>query len=248
MKILLINPNTTQHVTQRAVESARSIASPDTVIEGVTGHFGAEIISSLCDNAVGTYCAMELAAKHSKGFDAILLAVSFDTGLYELRELLSIPIAGMTESALRNSKKFGHKFSLISFNKKTYPMYRLLVERYKMDTSMASIRLLEPFSAKQLKDTEFLTDRISQVVKKAINKDGTDVAILSATAFSGLAAQIEENVGIPILDGVAEAVMDIQNSASELNQSISTLTSDSSPDRKQLKGVSKELESLYLNF
>ena len=74
MKILLINPNTSEFVTERAVATARGAASPDTTIHGVTGTFGAPIINSKADVAIGAYSALELAAKFAREYDAVGLA------------------------------------------------------------------------------------------------------------------------------------------------------------------------------
>src|SRR3546814_6193978 len=45
MRLLLINPNTTQAVTDQVLAVARGMAAPGTELTGVTGRFGAAYVS-----------------------------------------------------------------------------------------------------------------------------------------------------------------------------------------------------------
>ena len=44
MRILVVNVNTTESITQTIAEQARSVASPGTEIVGLTPYFGAESV------------------------------------------------------------------------------------------------------------------------------------------------------------------------------------------------------------
>ena len=242
MKILLINPNTTELVTHRAAGAARMATAPGTIIEGVTGHFGAPIINSLTDNAIGTYCAIELAAQHAINYDAVILAVSFDSGLFELREMLSIPVAGMSESAMRQAAKIGQRFSLISFGHRTKLMYEQLAQRYGMSDRLASVRCIETLSDEQMADLDFLIDRVGRELRFAHSEDEADSAVLSATVFAGLANRFNDD--IPVIDGITAAVREIQSQQGDLP----TLSSNRFPEPKQLKNVPYALNKLYSSF
>ena len=240
MIILLINPNTTQLITERAVDAARSVASSGTVIDGVTGHFGAPIINSLTDNAIGAYCAIELAAKHANDYDGIVLAVSFDTALFELREMLSIPVAGMSESAMQEASRLGGRFSLISFGQRTKLLYEKLAIRYGKARQLASVRCLDALTPSQMSDTDFLAELVSEELAVAVKEDGAEVGILSATAFTGLADKL--NCNIPVVDGVTTAVRAIESAVQGASGELIDLQF---PEKKQLEGVSIELANWY---
>ncbi len=53
-----------------------------------------------------------------EGYDAILLGNIFQPGLHELRELLNIPVLGLSESAVQMACLMGPTFSLINVNPK----------------------------------------------------------------------------------------------------------------------------------
>ncbi len=99
MKILLANANTTAAVTEICAASARAAAAPGTEIVAVTPHFGPAIISSRAENAIAAHGIIDALAEHHGGCDAAILAVSYDTALTAARQLLPIPVIGMTEAA-----------------------------------------------------------------------------------------------------------------------------------------------------
>ena len=128
MRILVLNANTTDFVTETAAAEARRVASPGTEIIPVTADFGASIVATRAEHAVAEHAAVVLAARHAPGCDAVVIAVSYDTGLKALREMLSIPVVGMTEAALLTACMLGGPIGLISFGRRVWPIYRELIE------------------------------------------------------------------------------------------------------------------------
>ena len=84
MRILVLNANTTDFVTQTAANEARRVASPGTEIVPVTADFGAAIVATRSEHAIAEHAAVVLAARHAPGCDAVVIAVSYDTGLKAL--------------------------------------------------------------------------------------------------------------------------------------------------------------------
>ena len=245
MRILLINPNTSEFVTNRAVNAAREIAASDTTVEGVTGKFGAPIINSETDMVVGAHSAVDLAATHSTGFDGVGLAVSFDTGLAALREMLSIPVAGMAESSIRLALKQGERIALVSFGERTRPLYERLALRYMSQDKLAGVRCMEALSPDQMNDPDYLQDRIVLEVEKTMSELECDAIVLLATAFAGLSGKVPHRV--PVIDCVAAMIVELESS--EGNDRVSRmLTNDASPQHKLMCGVSEDLANFYRNL
>jgi Asp/Glu/hydantoin racemase len=72
VRLLLINGNTTQAVTDIVVAEARRLAPPDAVVTGVTARFGANIVTSEAEDAVAV---LELLAEHHAGYETASLAL-----------------------------------------------------------------------------------------------------------------------------------------------------------------------------
>ena len=245
MKILLINPNTTEFVTQRAVEAARTAADAGSMIEGVTGTFGAEIINSETDMAIGAHSAVDLAAKHAEGFDAVGLAVSFDVGLRAVREMLKIPVAGMAQASICRALELGNRISLISFGKRTKPLYERLALQYLTADQLAGVCCIDSLSEAELKDSDRLRQRIAEEIQRTRQRHDCDTVILLATAFAGL--KVEELIDMPAVDATHAMIRMLERSDSEPDIA-RLLVDDTWPESKIVKGVSTELADFYLRF
>lgn len=245
MNILLINPNTSEFVTDRAVAAARAAASDGTTIDGVTGTFGAPIINSEADIAIGAYSALELAAKYAAGYDAVGLAVSFDCGLSAIREILDVPVVGLAEASIQQVLDLGNRFSVISFGERTKPLYRKLVLTYADGSRLAGVNCIPGLPAKDLKDPSRLKMRAGQAVNDTIQQTDCDSIVLLATAFAGMAQGLPSKV--PVVDCVTAMVGVLQRCVTDLEYG-KLYVDTTSPERKKIQGVSAELENLYENF
>ena len=76
MRILVLNANTSQFVTDKVSAQASASAAPGTEIRSVTGSFGAAIIGSRAEHAIGEHSTVALAAYHAQNCDAVVIAVS----------------------------------------------------------------------------------------------------------------------------------------------------------------------------
>ena len=74
MRILVLNANTTDFVTQTAATEARRVASPGCEIVTATADFGAAIVATRSEHAIAEHAAVVLAARHAKGCDAVVIA------------------------------------------------------------------------------------------------------------------------------------------------------------------------------
>ena len=123
MKLLLVNGNTTQAVTDRVVAEATRCAAPGTAITGVTARFGVSIVSTEAEEEIAGHAVLDALAANFAGHDAVILAISFDTALLGARQILPVPVLGMTESSLMTACLLGRRFGLISFGQSSRRMY-----------------------------------------------------------------------------------------------------------------------------
>src|SRR6478735_3823964 len=107
IRLLAINPNTSVTVTARFLTEARRSLPNTATLDGATGRFGAGIVSSLAENVIAAHAALELLARHGGGYDAVILAISFDTALEAARDLMPVPVIGMTEAAIIAARAHG---------------------------------------------------------------------------------------------------------------------------------------------
>jgi len=245
MNILLINPNTSEFVTERAVAAARAVASPGTVIHGVTATFGAPIVNSEADLAIGTYAALELAAKHAHRYDAIGLAVSFDCGLDAIREICHKPVVGLAQASIQQAMRVAGRFAVISFAERTAPLYLKLVQQYASSERLATVKCLPTLPLQVLRNPAQLTLEVEKFMLDLIEQTDCQSLVLLATAFAGLSFDRVNN--IELVDCVSAMVGQLEECIlqPELGRAFSSAIF---PERKTIQGVSAELARLYAEF
>src|SRR5882724_5314847 len=210
MRILVMNANTTPFVTETAAAEARRLASPGTEIVPATADFGAAIVATRSEHAVAEHAAVVLAARHAPGCDAVVIAVSYDTGLKAMREMLDMPVVGMTEAALYTACMLGGPIGLIGFGKRVWPMYRELIEGYGLSGRIAGSRVSENTTAYKPGDTSALDQELIATARDLVEQDGAESIVVLGAVMAGAARRIEDRVPVPVLDGMRAAVPQVE--------------------------------------
>lgn len=206
MRLLLINPNISDSVSELIRAEARRSASPGTEVEVLTAPFGVAYIETRFEAMVGAYATAQLAAEHGGRADAIVVAAFGDPGLAGLREVMTVPVTGMTEAALASAHLLGHRISIIAISQRIQAWYREVVEAYGFGSRLASIRALDrPISAIGGVQQEH-AQALKSLAERAVDEDGAEVIILAGAPLAGLARSLEGQLPVPVVDGVSSAV------------------------------------------
>lgn len=206
MRLLLVNPNISDSVSELIRAEAQRSASPGTQIEVLTAPFGVAYIETRFEALVGAYAAAQLAAEHCVDFDAVVVAAFGDPGLAGLRELLPVPVTGMTEAALATAHLLGRRISIIAISQRIQAWYREVVESHGFGSRLASIRALDrPISAIGGVQQEH-AQALQALAERAVAEDGADVLILAGAPLAGLARSLHGRLPVPVVDGVSSAV------------------------------------------
>lgn len=204
-QLLLVNGNTTQAVTDLVRAEALLHARSDTEITAVTATFGVPIVSSEVENAIAGHAVLDLLATHAPGHDAAVLAISFDTALIAARQLLDIPVIGMTEASLHTACLIGRRFGLITFGTLSRTLYVDLVRERGLQDRMAQCVSIDVASvAAYLEPAAF--DRLVCEAARALVADSADVVVICGAAVAGIAARLQPQLKVPLLDGIGCAV------------------------------------------
>jgi Asp/Glu/hydantoin racemase len=206
MRLLFINPNISESVSDLIGSEARRAASPDTEISVLTAPFGVAYIETRFESLIGAYASSTLAAEHHAKHDAIVVAAFGDPGLAGLREALPIPVLGLTESALMSASMLGQRCSIIAISRRITAWYRETVEANGLGQRLASIRHLDQPLADIGRVQEDHAERLVALCRSAVKDDGADVIILAGAPLAGLARTVRERIEVPVVDGVSSAV------------------------------------------
>jgi Asp/Glu/hydantoin racemase len=244
MKLLMLNPNTSAAVTERIAAAARAAASPGTEIVAVTAAVGPPYIATRAEAVLGAMAVMETLGGATGDHDAVVVAAFGDPGLGGARELLSVPVVGLSEAAMLTSCMLGGRFAIVSFSATLGPWYRECVAYHGLEARLAAIRFADgPFADIGSVQDE-MRERIVEVCRRTVAEDAADVVILAGAPLAGLAGTIAAEVPVPVIDGVAAAVRQAETLVA-LAPRKATAGSFRGPDPKPLQGVSAAVRRLY---
>jgi allantoin racemase len=207
MRLLVLNANTSAFVTQRVADAVAALAMPGTEIVPVTGTFGGRVIGTQTEMAIGEHSAIDLMARHAGGCDAVLIAVSWDSGLRAGREMLSIPVVGMTEAALLTARQLGGRFGFVTFDHRSMALYRPLIESYGFGPQMAAWRVVDSRAVYTPEGARAVDAEVCAAIDDMAIRDGVEVAIISGAVMAGAGRRLQPQCSIPLVEGVAAALV-----------------------------------------
>lgn len=216
MKIMVINPNTSESMTNHLREELNRIKRSDTELTVVCPDKGPETIESAYDEAYAIPPTLELVKKANReGYDAVILACFSDPGLDAAKEISEIPVIGIEESCLHIAAMLGARFSIMTPRRQRIPNRKEHVHMRGMGHFLASVRSLDLSVAETDADPERTKKRVLEVARRAAEEDGAEIIILGCAGMAGYAPELESKLGVKILDPsavalkVAEAMVDL---------------------------------------
>lgn len=207
MRIKVINPNTTASMTRKIGEAARAVASPGTEIIAVNPESGPVSIEGHYDEAVSAVAMLEEVRRgEAEGIDGYVIACFGDPGLLAAREVARGPVLGIAEAAMHAASFIATGFSVVTTLGRTKIIARHLADSYGMSHFCRSIRASE-VAVLDLEDERSDARRIIiDECRRARDEDEAGAIVLGCSGMADLARQIERDIGIPVVDGVAAAV------------------------------------------
>jgi len=138
----------------------------------------------------------EILAAESDGADAVVVNCTADTGVRQARDLVSIPVVGVSESAFHLAAQLGDRFSVLTFAERIAPRFRSMARRWGMRRKLASVRSVET-PLEEIADFEALGRSLLTQAELCLREDGAELIVLGCTDF--------ENAADLLRDGLAEA-------------------------------------------
>ncbi|MBU4527148.1 MAG: aspartate/glutamate racemase family protein [Desulfomicrobium sp.] len=205
MRLLLINPNTTQDLTDRLAASAARVLPSDVELLSVTASTGFPYISSRAEAQIAAVTILEVLAEQIHGIDAAIIAAFGDPGLHAARELFDLPVTGMSEAAMIMSLSLGERFAFVTFSPRLGPWYAEQVARAGLSARFAGVFTPEEMFGSITSVAGDLRSPLIRACLRAARE--ADVVILAGAPIAGLAAEISSEVPAVLIDPIQAAVL-----------------------------------------
>ena len=237
MKIKLINPNTTQSMTDSIYNMAVRYADADTEITAVSPLTGPDSIECYVDEYLAVPGVIQEVIKGDKeeNADAFIIACFGDPGLAAAREVTEKPVLGICESAITTAKFIAPYFSVVSVLDRSRKVTEDVVKAYGAESFCRSIRTTGLSVLEFGKNPEKGLKALAEQGRRAVEEDGAECILLGCAGFVDFVDRLREELGVPVLDGVMPAVK-LAEALVKMNVKTSKAHTWKAPEVKEIKG------------
>ena len=201
MKLLIINPNTSEAMTEDIRRTILMVKNKEIDIEVIHSDFGAESLESFYDYTLASFGMIRCLKKHVKDYDGILIACFGDPGLYAIEEISDCPVVGIAEASMGIANLLGAKFSILAASEKASPMMDYLVCGYGMQARSEGTVAINMSVLDVEQNKEEAIEKLVNAGRIAKNR-GAEVLILGCAGMTGISEIVEKRLGIRVLDPV----------------------------------------------
>jgi allantoin racemase len=207
MKIKVINPNTTQSMTEKIGAAAQAVAAAGTTILAVSPSMGPVSIEGHYDEAVSVLGVLdEVRRGEAEGCDGYVIACFGDPGLLAAREIAFGPVLGIAEAAMHAASMVATGFSIVTTLARTVGIARHLVAAYGMSGQCRNIRATDLAVLDLERPDSSASTAILEECRRAVREDRADAIVLGCAGMTDLAKRIGDELRVPVVDGVTAAV------------------------------------------
>lgn len=225
MKILIINPNTSEEMTQAIYQSAVAVKQESTEITAVNPPHGPECVEGSIDELTAAYHLIDIikTAEATGDYDAYIVACFGDPAVEALRELTDKPVVGVAEAAMRLAPFISGKFAIVSILPRCLVHLEELAHRYGVSHKLTSIKTPNIGVLEFHTDQAAAEEKLVSAAREAVEREYAEAIILGCAGMSGFSDFLSQKIGVPVLDSVscavkiAEGLVDLSLTTSKRN-------------------------------
>jgi allantoin racemase len=207
MKLLIINPNSSVTVTARIDAAAQAACQPGEEIITIRATEAPDLIVTPDDAMAAERAVAQTVRAWHQPVDGVILASFGDTGLDAVRALTRVPVVGIAQSAYAMASVLGPRLSIVSFAPSMADALRKTALRYGHETRLAAMHMVE---GAIWDDPGTIQDQLAlhllALCQKSAREDQVGSIVLGGGPLAGLAARLQSQVEVPLIDGTTAAI------------------------------------------
>lgn len=207
MKIAIINPNSTQGMTEKCRIVAERFKNTGTEIwasnpsdspASIEGHYD-EVMS-----LVGLIREVEKAK--AWGAEGLVVACFDDPGLGACREVMDGPVIGICEAAMHAASILASNFSVVTTLPRSVPIIEELAHKYGLHKFVKRVRAADIPVLDLEHNPKVAKEKIKAEIMRAVAEDECEAIILGCAGMADLTYELSIECKIPVIDGVLTAI------------------------------------------
>lgn len=197
--LYIINPNSSQAVTDGIAEAVAPLKGMDAPIECLTlaeGPPGIEC-QSQADETIGPM--LRLAASLDATAAGFVIACFGDPGVHALRDRTAKPVLGIQEAAVATALTLGQRFGIIAILPASIPRHLRSLGAMGVLDRLAGDRALG-LGVAELAVPDTTQTRLIETGRALRDTDGAEVLILGCAGMARYRGVLEQALGLPVID------------------------------------------------
>ncbi|MCC5993121.1 MAG: aspartate/glutamate racemase family protein [Rhodobacteraceae bacterium] len=207
MKLLIINPNSSASVTARINAAAQAACQPGEAITTIRATDAPDLIVTPEDAQAAERAVTQTLSAWRQPVDGVILASFGDTGLDAVRALTRVPVVGIAQSAYAMASVLGPRMSIVSFAPTMAEALRKTALGYGHGNRVAAMHMVEGASWDDPGEIQHqLAPQLLALCRKSAREDQVNSIVLGGGPLAGLAARLQSQVNVPLIDGTTAAI------------------------------------------
>lgn len=203
-RILVINPNSNEAVTEGLRQAVRPMSYADgpeivcvTLAEGPLG-------IETQEHADSVTMPLRRKVEAANDVDAFVIACYSDPGLHVAREGTDRPVFGIAECSVLTALTRADRFGVIAIRTRSIPRHIRYLRQMGLMERFAGERPLEMSVAESASDKTL--DRMIAIARELKEQDGAGAIVMGCAGMARHRKPLEEAIGLPVIDPTQAAV------------------------------------------
>ena len=205
-RILVINPTSTEAVTQGIDEAMAALRIPGgpaidcmTLKEGPPGIETQQHVDGVIPHL------LHLVREREAEYSAFVIACYSDPGLHSVREATAKPVLGISECGILTALTLGQKFGVIAILQKSIPRHlRYMGAMGVMDRLAGELPV--GLAVTELSDEKKTFGRMVEVATALRDVHGANVIVMGCAGMARYRKPLQDAVGLPVVEPSQAAV------------------------------------------
>ena len=206
MRIIVVNVNTSESMTEVNGEAARRHASAGTEIIALRPYFGAEAVDCNFESYLSAVAVMDRVAGYDGPYDAVVLAGFGEHGRDGLQELIEAPVVEICEASAHVAMMISRAYSVVTTLQRSVPAIEDRLRLSGLSDRCASVRASGMSTREVDEDPQGAVRAVVAEARQAVENDHAEAICLGCAGMAGLEEAITTELGVPVIDGVGAAV------------------------------------------
>jgi len=204
MRLLYLNPNATDAMTDSMVSIARE-AVPEAEVLGWTNYDGPTAIQGPEDGEIAVEGLLSLLPKaKSAGVDAIVIGCADDTGLGRIRSAAHCPVIGIGQAAMSLAVLHSNRFAIVTTLDVSVPVIEANVDLYGHRHACVGVFASGLPVLEVDRGGPRVEEQLARTIADAVSA-GSGAIVLGCAGMSRLRNKLSDRTGALLIDGVVAA-------------------------------------------